>query len=89
MKDLMKTFAVTIILVFSLKAYASEKMRPEADTSIVIKNIVLVHGAFVDGSGWKGAYDILIKKGFHVSVAEQPLTSFESDITAVNRVIDM
>jgi pimeloyl-ACP methyl ester carboxylesterase len=59
------------------------------DTTTVVKNIVLVHGAFVDGSGWKGAYDILVSKGFHVSVVEQPLTSFVDDIAAVNRVINM
>lgn len=54
-----------------------------------IKNIVLVHGAFVDGSGWKGVYDILVKKGYHVSVTQQPLISFEGDIAAVNRIINM
>lgn len=52
-----------------------------------IKNIVLVHGAFVDGSGWQPVYDILIKKGYHVTVTQQPLTSFEADVAAVRRVI--
>ncbi|MDB5147649.1 MAG: Pimeloyl-ACP methyl ester carboxylesterase [Mucilaginibacter sp.] len=54
-----------------------------------IKNIVLVHGAFVDGSGWKPVYDILVKKGYHVSVTQQPLTSFDSDVAAVKRVLSM
>ncbi|SDE02922.1 Pimeloyl-ACP methyl ester carboxylesterase [Mucilaginibacter pineti] len=54
-----------------------------------IKNIVLVHGAFVDGSGWKPVYDILVKKGFHVSVTQQPLTSFDGDVAAVKRVLAM
>lgn len=54
-----------------------------------VKNIVLVHGAFVDGSGWKPVYKILIKAGYHVTIVEQPLTSFESDLAAVKRVIAM
>jgi pimeloyl-ACP methyl ester carboxylesterase len=52
-----------------------------------IKNIVLVHGAFVNGSGWKPVFEILVKDGYHVSVAEHPLTSFNDDVTAVNRVL--
>lgn len=52
-----------------------------------IKNIVLVHGAFVDGSGWKSVYDILVKDGYHVSVVQHPLTSFDGDVAAVKRVL--
>jgi pimeloyl-ACP methyl ester carboxylesterase len=54
-----------------------------------IMNIVLVHGAFVDGSGWKPVYDILVKRGYHVFVVQQPLTSFQNDLAAVQRVLDM
>ncbi len=52
-----------------------------------IKNVVLVHGAFVDGSGWKGVYDGLTKKGYHVSIVQEPLTSFTADVAAVKRVL--
>jgi len=52
-----------------------------------IKNIVLVHGAFVDGSGWRGVYDILVKKGYHVAIAQIPLTSLKDDVEATNRII--
>jgi len=52
-----------------------------------INNVVLVHGAFVDGSGWKPVYEILIKSGYKVTVVQQPLTSFEADVAAVKRVI--
>jgi pimeloyl-ACP methyl ester carboxylesterase len=48
---------------------------------------VLVHGAFVDGSGWKPVYEILKKTGYNVTVVQQPLTSFEADLAAVKRVI--
>jgi pimeloyl-ACP methyl ester carboxylesterase len=53
----------------------------------IIKNIVLVHGAFVDGSGWKPVYEILVKAGYQVSIVQQPLNSFKNDVAAVKRVI--
>lgn len=53
-----------------------------------VKNIVLVHGAFADGSGWKAVYEILTKKGYHVSIVQNPLTSLKDDVAATNSVID-
>jgi pimeloyl-ACP methyl ester carboxylesterase len=47
---------------------------------------VLVHGAFVDGSGWKPVYDILVKKGYQVIIVQQPLTTFIDDVNAVKRI---
>src|SRR5260370_38797394 len=49
-----------------------------------VRNIVLVHGAWADGSGWKGVYDILVNHGFKVSVAQQPQTSFMESVAAAN-----
>ena len=53
-----------------------------------VKNIVLVHGAATDGSGWRGVYDILKKDGYHVSVVQEPLTGLSDDVAATQRVID-
>jgi pimeloyl-ACP methyl ester carboxylesterase len=53
-----------------------------------IKNVVLVHGAFVDGSGWQPVYDILTKDGYHVTLVQEPLTSLEEDVAATRRVLD-
>ncbi len=53
-----------------------------------MKNIVLVHGAITDGSGWRGVYDILTKDGYRVSVVQQPLTGLADDVAATKRVID-
>jgi pimeloyl-ACP methyl ester carboxylesterase len=53
-----------------------------------VKNIVLVHGAFADGSGWRGVSDILTKDGYKVSIVQPPETSLEDDIAATNRVLD-
>ncbi|WP_457302545.1 alpha/beta hydrolase [Phyllobacterium sp. P5_D12] len=54
-----------------------------------IKNIVLVHGAWVDGSGWKPIFQILTKEGFHVSIVQEPESSFTDDVAATKRVLDM
>src|SRR5882672_5846772 len=59
-----------------------------AQTSVTqIKNIVLVHGAWADGSGWKGVYDILTRDGFKVSIVQEPETSFQEDVAATKHVL--
>lgn len=52
-------------------------------------NIVLVHGAFADGSGWRGVYDRLTSRGYRVTIVQNPLTSLEDDVAATNRVLDL
>ncbi len=49
---------------------------------------VLVHGALVDGSGWRSVYDILARDGYNVSIVQQPLTSLDEDVAATKSVID-
>ena len=56
-------------------------------SSMPVKNIVLVHGAWADGSGWKGVYDILVKDGFNVSIVQEPETSFKDDVAATRRML--
>ena len=82
-----KLGVVALLLVISSNHSHAQKPKPALPPGTV-RNIVLVHGAFVDGSGWKGAYEILKSKGYHVSVTQQPLTSYEADVAAVKRVID-
>ena len=53
-----------------------------------VKNVVIVHGALADGSGWKGVYDILTKDGYRVSIVQEPLTSIADDVAATQRVLD-
>lgn len=53
-----------------------------------VKNVVIVHGAFADGSGWKKVYDILTRKGYHVTIVQNPLTSLEDDVTATKIALD-
>ena len=52
-----------------------------------VRNIVLVHGAWADGSGWKGVHDILVKDGYNVSIVQEPETSFQEDVAATKRVL--
>jgi pimeloyl-ACP methyl ester carboxylesterase len=52
-----------------------------------VKNIVLVHGAWADGSGWKGVYDILAKDGYNVTMVQEPETTFKEDVAATKRVL--
>lgn len=53
-----------------------------------VNNIVLVHGGFVDGAGWRGVYDILKKNGFNVSIVQNPTISLAGDVSATKLVID-
>src|ERR1700745_3993394 len=53
-----------------------------------IKNVVLVHGAFADGSGWKGVYNILVKKGYNVVILQEPMTSLEDDVKNLRHELD-
>ena len=53
-----------------------------------IRNVVLVHGAFADGSGWRGVYDELTARGFRVTIVQNPLTSLADDVAATTRALD-
>src|SRR5215510_1846855 len=52
-----------------------------------VKNVVLIHGGFVDGSGWQGVYDLLKKDGYHVSVVQNPTTSLADDVAVTQRML--
>lgn len=51
-------------------------------------NIVLVHGALIDGSSWRGVYDVLTRDGYHVSIAQPPMSGLDEDVVATQRVLD-
>jgi pimeloyl-ACP methyl ester carboxylesterase len=52
------------------------------------QNVVLVHGGFVDGSGWQGVHNILKKDGYNVGVVQNPTLSLEDDAAVTRRVVD-
>jgi pimeloyl-ACP methyl ester carboxylesterase len=74
-----KAVALLMLLCFSFTVVRAQT---------AVKNIVLVHGAFADGSGWQGVYNALVKKGFNVSVVGNPNTGFADDVAATKRVLD-
>jgi pimeloyl-ACP methyl ester carboxylesterase len=53
-----------------------------------VRNVVLVHGGFADGSGWQGVYDLLTADGYRVSVVQNPTLSLEDDVAVTTRVLD-
>ena len=53
-----------------------------------VRNVVLVHGAFADGSGWRGVHDELTHRGYRVSIVQNPLTSLADDVAATRRILD-
>jgi pimeloyl-ACP methyl ester carboxylesterase len=83
MHTVQKMFIILFLLFTCLRGN-----RALAQDTAAIKNIVLVHGAFVDGSGWQPVYDLLTKQGYKVSVTQHTLTTFEGDVEAVNRILD-
>ena len=74
-------FATILCVVILSSIPTSEAQEPE------VKNVVLVHGAWADGSGWRGVYDILVKDGFNVSIVQEPETSFQDDVAATRRIL--
>src|SRR5712672_554742 len=70
-----------IFLLLTARALSAQKEEQR------IRNIVLVHGAWADGSGWKGVYDILVKDGYNVSIVQEPETSFKEDVAATKRTL--
>jgi pimeloyl-ACP methyl ester carboxylesterase len=51
-------------------------------------SIVLVHGALIDGSSWRGVYDVLTRDGYRVNIAQPPMTGLDEDVAATQRVLD-
>ncbi|MBB6222344.1 alpha/beta fold hydrolase [Rhizobium leguminosarum] len=76
-------------LLFSAAlAFATTAIAFAAEAAAV-KNIVIVHGALADGSGWRKATEILQKRGFNVTIVQEPITSLDDDVAATKRVLDL
>jgi len=81
----MKVLRSLIAATLSLAGYNFAVGAPSDN----VKNVVLVHGAFADGSGWSAVSDILTKDGYHVSIVQPPETSLEDDVAATQRTLDL
>src|SRR5271167_4807303 len=79
-RGMSQSLCIVLLLLTCNALSAQNKEHP-------IRNIVLVHGAWADGSGWRGVYDILVKDGYNVSIVQEPETSFQEDVVATKRVL--
>ena len=78
---------LTTLLASAATLAAALVPAARAETSGEIKNVVLVHGGFVDGSGWRGVYDILKRDGYNVTIVQNPTTSLAADVAATRSAI--
>src|SRR5215467_14507316 len=83
MKITTAVFAASIAATAFFYASDAQSQQPP------VRNIVLVHGAFADGSSWAKVIPILEKSGFHVVAVQNPLTSLSDDASAIRRIIAM
>ncbi|SRR5690554_3780650 len=84
MKNKISYLIFSTLIVFFL----ASNLQVQAQEKQPVKNVVLVHGAFLDGSGWESVYNELTQKGYNVSVTQHTLQSLETDVEAVNRIIN-
>ena len=78
----------TIVLATVVGVAANSVAGEQPSNAGAAKNVVLVHGAFADGSGWRGVYDELTQRGYRVTVVQNPLTSLADDVAATTRALD-
>ncbi|MES1225593.1 MAG: alpha/beta hydrolase, partial [Bacteroidota bacterium] len=79
----LKKMVATCIIMFAILLSGGKLL-----SQTRVKNVVLVHGAFCDGSGWEGVYKILKKKGYNINIVGNPNIGFAEDVAATKRVLD-
>lgn len=70
------------ILTLGLSAFAPAQ-------AAQVKNVVIVHGALADGSGWRKVHDLLVARDYNVTIVQPPMTSLEADVQATRRILDL
>src|SRR5947209_11489002 len=80
-------FAMSAAIFVTAAIFATTGSAAYAAPRTTVRNIVLVHGAWVDGSGWKRVYEILAADGFNVTLVQEPLSSLADDVSATRRTI--
>lgn len=84
----MKTALIAILAATGALAGINPASAQTIPDSQAVKNVVLVHGAFADGSGWRAVYDNLTERGYKVTIVQNPLTSLADDVAATNRALE-
>lgn len=88
MKTTTRSLVAATVAAAGIAAATLAHSAPCIPDAQVVRNVVLVHGAFADGSGWRGVYDELTGRGYRVSIVQNPLTSLADDVAATRRILD-
>ena len=76
-----------LLTIIALVLGGGQVAAPQTSTTRDVKNVVLIHGGFVDGSGWEGVYNTLKKKGYNVTIEQNPTISLADDVALTKRII--
>jgi pimeloyl-ACP methyl ester carboxylesterase len=82
-----RTRIYSALAIMTIMLSMGKNLMAQTNTSTVVKNIVLVHGGFVDGSGWEGVYKALKKDGYSVAIVQNPTISLADDVAVTKRAI--
>src|SRR5712692_10275589 len=80
-------FIYGVLAIMTIMLGIGENTMAQTKSTAVAKNIVLVHGGFVDGSGWEGVYNVLKKDGYTVTIVQNPTISLADDVAVTKRAI--
>src|SRR5712672_1653262 len=75
------------LAIMTILLSIGENTRAQTKSTALVKNIVLVHGGLVDGSGWEAVYNILKKDGYTVTIVQNPTISLADDVAVTKRAI--
>lgn len=87
MKTTINTALAATAATLAILAISPASAKDAIPQNQLVKNVVLVHGAFADGTGWRAVYDRLTQQGYRVTIVQNPLTSLEDDVAATKRAL--
>jgi pimeloyl-ACP methyl ester carboxylesterase len=87
MIDKLRATLAAVAAAASIGSGAAAQPAQRIPHAQAVKNVVLVHGAFADGSGWRAVYKDLTARGYRVAIVQNPLTSLADDVAATRRVL--
>src|SRR5262245_29987468 len=76
-----------VLSIIAMVVGSKEVSMSQASSSVGVKNVVLVHGGFVDGSGWKDVHAILKRDGYNVTIVQNPTNSLAEDVVVTKRAL--
>lgn len=86
--SILKTLATAAFASAAMLTAGASHAADRIPADQAVKNVVLVHGAFADGSGWKSVHSLLTDRGYHVTIVQNPLTSLADDVAATKRALE-